>query len=223
MKEFLTADQHIFVADFAAGENDEVPYFFHNILSSCLGLNREISITVYCTDLHTLRIESLFDKLYEQKLLGNTRVVLTKFESMIDNATFPEVQVEQLAETSVDRTFIDETVLTKNVIPKSCFDIGILNNDVIGYIHEYYKEYTDASRSIEGIKQVMKESSLLIVTQPCLLYPIDNIQVLEQFGFQFVEGFDIEILSGEITLIDSTTDHRTMSRLNHYTFLIFKL
>jgi len=223
LKEFLTTNHEIFVADFAAGENDEVPYFFHNILNTCLELPREISITVYCTDLHTLRIESLFDKLYEEKLLRSTRVVLTKFESMIEDAVFPEVQVEQLREPSNERTLIDETVLTENIIPKSCFDIGILNNDVVGYIHEYYKEYTDAYCSIDGIKQVMKESSLLIVTQPCLLYPIDNIQVLEQHGFHFVEGFDIATSSGETTLVDRATDHRTMSRLNHYTVLIFKL
>jgi hypothetical protein len=177
---------------------------------------------VYCTDLHTLRIESLFDKLQEENLAENTRVVLSRFESMTEEASFPEIQEEFINANSTESTEIERAILSKKSIPESCFDIGILNNDVIGYIHEYYKEYTDAGMSIRGIKSVMKPGSLLVVTQPCLLYPVDNIQVLQKHGFQFVEGYDIDIESGQPTPVDATTVPKSMSRLNHYTILIFE-
>ena len=212
----------VVIADFAAGENDEVPVFFHRLLRSCMDFTDPISMRVYCTDLHTLRIESLFDKLQEEDLIETTRVILSKFESMTKEAIFPEIQNEFLKDNSANLSKLDQYILAEKALPRSCFDIGILNNDVIGYIHEYYKEYTDAEQSIEGIKSVMKSKSLLVVTQPCLLYPIDNIEVLHGHGFQFIEGYDIETESGALTTVDEGTNPKSMSRLGHYTVLIFE-
>ncbi len=187
-----------------------------------MDFTEQISMRVYCTDLHTLRIESLFDKLQEENLMEKTRVILSKFESMTKDAIFPDVQKEFLKTISEELSEIDQYILAEQALPESCFDIGILNNDVIGYIHEYYKEYTNAKQSIEGIKSVMKPQSLLVVTQPCLLYPIDNIEVLQRHGFQFVEGYDIETESGTLTTVDEGTNPKSMSRLGHYTVLIFE-
>jgi hypothetical protein len=50
---------------------------------------------------------------------------------------------------------------------------------------------------------------------------VDNIQVLESLGFEFVEGLDIQLSDGAVTTLGRSTEPQTMSRLGHYTFLIF--
>jgi hypothetical protein len=110
---------------------------------------------------------------------------------------------------------------TKKFIPPGTFDLGVLNNDMVGYLHEYYKEYSDAVLGLRKVHQSLKKGALLVVTMPCSLYVVDNIQVLETIGFEFLEGKDIVLEDGSITDLDRQTNPQTMSRLGHYSFLIF--
>ncbi|MHA1907784.1 MAG: hypothetical protein ACW98Y_10860 [Candidatus Thorarchaeota archaeon] len=212
----------LMIADFAAGETDEVPQFVHRRIQSCMKVAESISMKVYCTDLHTLRIESLFYRLEEEALVEDTRIVLSKFETMTEEASFPEVQKVFFEQEAPTMTYIDDYINSNSALPHSCFDIGVLNNDVIGYIHDYYREYTDAKKSLEGIRRVMKPHSLLIVTQPGLIFHMDNIDALSKHGFHFIEGFDIETENGRLTSIDEKSDPMSMGNLGHYTVLIFE-
>lgn len=212
----------LFIADFAAGENDEVPYFVQNLMLSCLQIDNSIPMTVYCTDIHTLRIESLFDILVENGLEKHTRVVLSRFETMTNEARFPDIQMEYLKREEALNNQLDRFIAEKKQIPVDGFDIGFLNNDVIGYIHEYYTEYTDAEKSIQGIHKTMAPGALLIVAEPCSLWQLDNISVLEANGFKFIEGYEVEIETGMVSEISEKTDFKTMGQLGHYTVLIFE-
>jgi len=215
-------DSAIYIADFAAGENDEVPIFIHQNLSNALSkMLRRNPLFVYCIDAHTLRIESLFDKLRTLKLDDITRVVFSKFETMGEMAKFPEVQLEYFSNNQT-RTYIDESIISDEKIPRNCFHIGILNNDVVGYIHEYYKEYTDPFSSLEGIRNSLVDSGILIVTQPCMLYHVDNIEVLQSFGFKLLTGLDFDVRNDIVTKVDAQTPLDSLSKLGHYSVLIFK-
>ncbi len=214
--------REILVADYASGENEEIPLFMHHELPRALDA-REIrfSSTVYCIDLHTLRIESLYSKLKEMGLIKNTRIVVSKFEKMISEAHFPETQIEYM--NCLEKlNSVDEQVLRYNKIPKGCFDIGILNNDVIGYIHSYYKEYTNSEASMKGFRETMHGDGLLIVTQPCMLYPVDNIAFLESHGFNFIWGIDFNSHTSDSIEFDRRYPIERMSRLGHYTVLLFE-
>ncbi|MHA2046436.1 MAG: hypothetical protein ACW99G_16745 [Candidatus Thorarchaeota archaeon] len=116
---------------------------------------------------------------------------------------------------------MDRFLLQNNKIPRESFDIGVLNTDVIGYLHEYYSEYSDALVALDQVYRTIKKNGLLIVTNPCSLYVVDNVKILNSIGFDFVEGVDIELSSGNVTAIDRETAPESMSRLNHYSFLIF--
>ncbi|MFW9921553.1 MAG: hypothetical protein ACFFED_18275, partial [Candidatus Thorarchaeota archaeon] len=107
-------------------------------------------------------------------------------------------------------------------LPRGCFHIGILNNDVVGYIHEYYKEYTDASKSLQGIRSTMQDGGLLMVTQPCMLFPLDNIKVLESHGFRFTIGYDFDLKSDSMREIDRSLSFDELSKLGHYSILLFR-
>jgi len=50
---------------------------------------------------------------------------------------------------------------------------------------------------------------------------VDNVKVLESVGFVFLEGTDIDLSSGRVSPIDRKTSPESMSRLNHYSFLVF--
>lgn len=218
----LIFGSEIYIADFAAGENDEIPIYIHYALVPYLLSKREsIGFYVYCTDVHSLRIESLFEKIHSMKLTENTRIVHCKFEEMTENASFPKIQLDYLkfkeSMTALDRSLIDGQRLLPNA-----FHIGFLNNDVVGYLHEYYKEYTDSNASLVAIRKVMKTEGLLIVTQPCLLYPLDNIKVLESYGFRFITGFDFDYDKDIFTEFDRTISFTVLSKLGHYTALLFR-
>ena len=109
----------------------------------------------------------------------------------------------------------------KKFIPQETFNVGILNNDVVGYLHEYYKEYSDAAVSLRKIHKVLKKGALLIVTKPCSLYVVDNVKVLESLGFRYLDGQDIDLTDGSVKALDRHTKPQLMSRLGHYTFLVF--
>ncbi|MHA2352472.1 MAG: hypothetical protein ACXABX_05070 [Candidatus Thorarchaeota archaeon] len=208
------------VADFASGEYDRVPSFFVNLLSE-FSPSLPKRTVVYCTDLHALRLDSLMGKLEEAALLDNVRIVRAKLETMDEEANLRPDMIEHLENNPNTMIQLDYHLEENLFIPQETFDVGILNNDVVGYLHEYYKEYSDAAVSLRKVHKVLKKGALLIVTMPCSLYVVDNVQVLESLGFEFLEGLDIDLSDKAVTLLFLSTEPQTMSRLGHYTFLVF--
>jgi hypothetical protein len=141
---------------------------------------------------------------------------------MVTEASFRQDQVEYLNEHQHEQTILDRRIIEEQRIGEDAFDLGFLNNDVIGYLFEYYKAYTDALTSLEAVKKTMRSGSLLIVTQPCSLYPVDNLDVLSRVGFSFMEGIDVELKSGEVSLISEDSESDTLSRMGHYTYLVLR-
>ena len=142
-------------------------------------------------------------------------------ETMDEDAHFRPDMLEYLETNRTSITWLDKHLKEKSSIPPNTFDIGILNNDVVGYLQDYYKEYSDASLGLQKVHKVLKNGAFLIVTMPCSVYVVDNVQILESLGFEFLEGLDIDLSDGSSTLLDRSTDPQTMSRLGHYTFLVF--
>ena len=214
-----TSEEEFLVADFASGEYDRVPSFFVNLLS---GISPSVPkrTVVYCTDTHALRLDSLMGKLEESGLLDNVRVVHAKLETMDEEANLRPDMIEYLQSSNIMTSF-DHHLKEHKYIPQETFDIGVLNNDIVGYLHEYYTEYSDARLGLQKVHKTLKIGALLIVTMPCSLYVVDNTEVLEALGFEFVEGLDITLSDVSIKSLDRTTDPQTMSRLGHYTFLVF--
>ena len=216
-----TSLDEFLVADFASGEHDRVPSFFVRVIPQFLSNVQQVRTTVYSIDLHALRLDSLLGKLEESEILERTRVVHSKLESMNSNAVFRPDMSSFLAQKSEELTWLDRFLLKEERIPDDSFIVGVLNTDVVGYLHEYYTEYSDAAAALDQVYRTIKSGGLLLVTNPCSLYVVDNVKVLENIGFEFVEGFDIDLSSGKISGIDRTTPPETMSRLNHYSFLVF--
>ena len=208
------------VADFASGEYDRVPSFFVNLLPE-ISLSVPDRTVVYCTDLHALRLDSLMGKLEESALLDNVRVVHAKLETMDEQANLRPDMIEHLENSPNTMIQFDHHLKEQKFIPQETFDVGILNNDVVGYLHEYYKEYSDAAVSLQKVHKVLKKGALLIVTMPCSLYVVDNVQILESLGFEYLEGKDIDLADGSAIALDRHTEPQSMSRLGHYSFLIF--
>jgi hypothetical protein len=212
--------EELLVADFASGENDSVSSFLVEILPR-LHSSPPKRTTVYCTDIHALRLDSLLGKLEESNLLDNVRVVQAKLEKMDSEASFRPDMIDYLERRNTTMTDLDHHLKNNSFIPNRTFDIGVLNNDVVGYLHEYYKEYSDAMVGLRQIYKSLKKGALLVVTMPCSLYAVDNIEVLESIGFEFLEGKDIDLSEGSVLDLDRDSQPHNMSRLGHYTFLIF--
>jgi hypothetical protein len=219
----VEADEFL-IADFASGENDKIPNFIHRVLPDFLpdlDFSGRRTIT-YSTDLHGLRLDSLFGLFQEQRIEDRARAVHARLESMVTDASFRQDQVEYLNEHQHEQTTLDRRIIEEQRIGEDIFDLGFLNNDVIGYLFEYYKTHTDAMASLETVHKTMRTGSLLIVTQPCSLYPVDNIDVLSRVGFLFIEGIDVELESGEVSHISKGAELDTLSRMGHYTYLVLK-
>ncbi|MFW9834209.1 MAG: hypothetical protein ACFFEK_09460 [Candidatus Thorarchaeota archaeon] len=208
------------VADFASGEHDRTPSFFLDLLPKMSPSVPKQTI-VYCIDIHALRLDSLLGTLEESNVLKNARVVQAKLETMDKDARFRPDMIDYLESNVKVMTLLDYHLKTKKFIPSGTFDLGVLNNDMVGYLHEYYKEYSDAAVALQKVHQSLKKSALLVVTMPCSLYVVNNIEILETIGFEFLEGKDIDLENGSISDIDRQTKPQTMSRLGHYSFLIF--
>jgi hypothetical protein len=213
------------IADFASGENDKIPNFIHRILPGMLTpdvSSRQRRVLTYSTDLHGLRLDSLFHMFQEEDILDQSRAVFARLESMVNEASFRQEQVDYLQENEVDQTELDKRLLEETGIGENAFHLGFLNNDVVGYLFEYYKAYTDAQSSLKTIHTTIRPGGVLIVTQPCSLYPVNNIEVLTSVGFSFVEGYDIDVKSGTIAPADEATDLKGLSRMGHYTFFVLR-
>ncbi|MHA2004086.1 MAG: hypothetical protein ACW960_08270 [Candidatus Thorarchaeota archaeon] len=216
--------QEFLIADFASGENDKIPYFIHRVLPDFLpDLNFSARrIITYSTDLHGLRLDSLYGLFQEQRIEDRARAVHARLESMVTDASYRQDQAEYLNEHQHEQTILDRRIIEEQRIGEDTFDLGFLNNDVVGYLFEYYKAYTDALTSLKAVQKTMRTGSLLIVTQPCSLYPVDNLDVLSRVGFSFIEGIDVELKSGEASQIKEGANLDTLSRMGHYTYLVLK-
>ncbi|MHA2359659.1 MAG: hypothetical protein ACXAB5_05265 [Candidatus Thorarchaeota archaeon] len=199
--------QEFIVADFAAGEYDRVPSFFVRVIPKVqVETVARIRTTVYSIDLHALRLDSL---------------VQAKLETMDAESSFRPDMTEYLNQNPTEMTWLDRALSLEKRIPPESFDLGVLNNDVVGYLHEYYKEHSDAAIALKQVYNAIKIGGLLIVTMPCSLYIVDNVAVLESIGFDLVEGLEIDVEKGTVSQIDRETTPKSMSRLNHYSFLVF--
>ena len=223
MKESLCRGSDEFlIADFASGEHDRVPSFFIQVFPKLLSNIHEARKNfVYCIDLHSLRLDSLLGNLEESHLLGRTRVVQARLETMDQEASMRPGMIDFIEEHLENVIWLDDFLIGERKFPPNCFDLGILNNDIIGYMHEYYKSYSDVQLGIQKVFNLIRKDGMLIVTMPCSLYPVDNIAVLEKVGFAFLEGIDIDLSTEDITILDRMIDPKTMSRLGHYTALLF--
>ena len=218
-----SSDDNLLVADFASGEYDRVPTYFAKLLPPLLKmeLDYEKRIVVYCTDVHLLRLESLLSKLTEDNLLDNVRVVNATLETMDTKAKLLESSQEFIIDHSETATWLDDFLIGENRLPSQCFDIGILNTDVVGYLFGYYKEYSDAEKALSMVWRMIRQNGLLVVTMPCLEFTVDNIAILEKTGFTFLEGLDINTTTGERTDLKRDVSLNKLSNLGHYTYLIF--
>lgn len=218
-----SSEDNLLVADFASGEYDRVPSFFTKFLPPLfkMELDYEKRIVVYCTDIHLLRLESLLSKLTDENLLDNVRIVHAALETMDTKAKLIELSQEFIIEHSETSTWLDDFLIGENRLPPQCFDIGILNTDVVGYLFEYYKEYSDAEKALSMVWRMIRQNGLLIVTMPCLEFTVDNIDVLEKTGFTFLEGLDINTTTGEKTDLKRNVSLDKLSNLGHYSYLVF--
>jgi len=216
-------DDYFYIADFASGEHDRVPSFFVKEIPKLLKHKNNFSkrIVTYCTDLHALRLDSLMGKLEEENLLDKVRVVQAPLEKMDETANLRPGMSEFLDQNPESVSWLDDFLIGEQRFPPECFDIGILNNDIVGYMHEYYKEYSDAKVGLQKVHRLIRRNGMLIVTMPCSLYVVDNVSILENIGFEYLEGVDVNLTSGEKTFFEKEFKPENMSRLGHYTFLIF--
>ncbi|MFX1482397.1 MAG: hypothetical protein ACFFCP_04325 [Promethearchaeota archaeon] len=210
------------VADFASGEHDRVPSFFIKEIPEFMkGIEINNQTTVYSIDLHALRLDSLLGTLEESSLLERTRVIHANLASMNKMAEFRPDMKKFLDQNEDVLTSLDSFLLMKKRIPPECFDIGILNNDVVGYLHEYYKDYGDAIDALRSIYETIRKGALLIVTQPCMVNIVDNVAVLESIGFKFMEGLDVNLADRSISYVRKNAKPQNLIRLNHYVFMVF--
>jgi SAM-dependent methyltransferase len=212
----------IIVADFASGEHDRVPSFFIDLLPKQLEIGSEKSsqIFVYSIDLHSLRLDSLLGKLEECNQLRRARMVQAKLESLDEKATIRPGVIQYLERHLDDIIWLDDFLIGERRFPPECIDIGVLNNDVIGYLHEYYKNSSNLNLAVQQIWKVIRPGGLLVVTMPCSLYVVDNIAVLERAGFAFEQGIDITLANGNVRFIEKNTGMQELSQLGHYTFFL---
>lgn len=217
------SEDDLLVADFASGEHDRVPTFFTKELPRIAELtpDSEKRIVVFCTDIHALRLDSLLGKLEEDKLLDDVRVVHAALETMDTKAELRPPNLDYIQNHPDVATWLDDFLIGEQRFPSECFDVGILNTDVVGYMYEYYKEYSDAETGLHKVGSLIRPGGLLIVTMPCLQYKVNNISVLEEIGFTYLEGLDITLSTGEKTLLEKNVPLDKLSNLGHYTFLLF--
>ncbi|MBN2230969.1 MAG: hypothetical protein JW779_15395 [Candidatus Thorarchaeota archaeon] len=217
-------DAYLLVGDFASGEHDRVPSFFTEVLPKFIAskLIENATSRIYCIDLHSLRLDSLLGKLEETNLLSQVRVVQAKLETMDKHAFLRPSMIDYLENHQDELIWLDDFLIGEKRFPPGCFDIGIFNNDIIGYLHEYYKESSDFNKGLQTVHRLMKKEGLLVVANPCSLYVVDNVAILENNRFKFIEGIDIDLSTSTVSYFESTVEPNRLSRLNHYTFMLFR-
>ncbi|MFX1416946.1 MAG: hypothetical protein ACFFC0_09035 [Promethearchaeota archaeon] len=223
------------LADFASGENDQIPMFFIKLLPDLLAewtrghrvvTTREYHgfkrLTTYSTDLHGLRLDGLLGLFEENGIQNRARGVHAKLEAMTTEAALRPSDIEFVLSHPEEKTWLDDHILNRGRVPDDCFHFGVLNNDVVGYLFEYYRTYTDPQRSLATVRSTMKDGAMLIVTQPCSIYAVDNIEVLMKCDFKFIEGLDVDLRTKAVSKLTQECSIDSLSRLGHYTFLVFQ-
>ena len=208
-----------FIGDYGSGRNAEVPLFFTKEYHQ-LFPDRPTLLHVYCIDMHTLRLENMFGQFLEEGVTSNARVVFAKLETMISHAVFPYEQDEYLKRNPRETTSLDYEILNKKHLPPGCFHLGIMNKDLLGYMSEYYDNDTDMSTSLESIRNTLHQDALLLVTQPCVMYRVDNLRILRDNGFQLKEIVDVDLKVGSASILDESTSIDSFSKPNHYSFIV---
>ncbi|MGY5873407.1 MAG: hypothetical protein RTV72_14240 [Candidatus Thorarchaeota archaeon] len=222
-KSMLESDNDFLISDFASGEYDRVPSFFTRELPKLMKMNSPSlrRTIVYCTDVHALRLDSLLGKLEEADSLSRVRVVQAALEKMDTKAIIRPEIIEYLDNNPDDVSWLDDFLIGEERFPPECFDIGILNNDIVGYMKEYYTEYSNLKAGLKKVHELIRKNGLLIVTMPCSQYIVDNVSVLEESGFEFLQGMDVNISTGIATPLEKDAAPESMSKLGYYTFLLF--
>ncbi|MFX1603848.1 MAG: hypothetical protein ACFFCK_10210, partial [Promethearchaeota archaeon] len=179
-------------------------------------------LTTYSTDLHGMRLDGLLGLFEENGIQNRARGIHARLEAMTTEAAFRPSDIEFVQSHPEEKTWLDDHIMDQGRLPNGCFQFGVFNNDVVGYLFEYYKTYTDAQRSLLTVRSTMKDGAMLIVTQPCSLYSVDNIEILTKCDFKFIEGLDIDLRTKAVSNLDPDCSIESLSRLGHYTFLIFQ-
>ena len=219
MKRSLRSNDHPFcVADFAAGEYDRIPSFILKLLPDRLPAER--SIVVYSIDMHPLRLDSQFAALEAEGLHSFVRPVEARLETMLSVAKL-RPQFVSLLKGNIQANWIDETLLSEERIPGQSFDLGIFNNDIIGYMLDYYQKSSDLEAILHQVFSSMKSSSMLVVTGPSEVKKIDNIALLEKSGFRYLQAIDIELSTGHVSISKEPPEPAELSRIGHYSALFF--
>jgi hypothetical protein len=215
----MSDKEEFLIGDFGSGRNAEVPIFFVKEYQHLVTYNTPNS-TVYCIDMHTLRLENMFGQFLEEGITSNARVVYAKLETMGTTATFPYEQGAYLKRNPHKLTSLDHQILNGKYLPPACFHLGILNKDLVGYLSEYYENDTDVRRSFQAIRDTLTQNALVIVTQPGVMYRVDNLQILKDNGFQVEQIIDVDLKTGAHIFFDNSTSIDSLSKPNHYSFIV---
>ena len=170
--------------------------------------------------MHTLRLENMFGQFLEEEIQSNARVVYAKLESMSSHATFPYEQKEYLKRNLQESTSLDKHILNEENFPPTSLHLGIMNKDLIGYLSEYYENESDLRTCLQAIKKILHLKALLIITQPCVMYRVDNVKLLRDNGFHLEEIIDVDLKTELHTLMDVSASIESFSKPNHYSFIV---
>ena len=220
VKDYLASDlEEVFIGDFGSGRNAEVPIFFVKEYQHLVS-HRVPNPIVYSIDMHTLRLENMFGQFLEEEIQSNARVVYAKLESMNSHATFPYEQKEYLKRNLQESTSLDKHILNEENFPPTSLHLGIMNKDLIGYLSEYYENESDLRTCLQAIKKILHLKALLIITQPCVMYRVDNVKLLRDNGFHLEEIIDVDLKTELHTLMDVSASIESFSKPNHYSFIV---
>ncbi|KAJ3434697.1 hypothetical protein M0812_01818 [Anaeramoeba flamelloides] len=225
----IIPEKPFLIGDYGSGRNQEVPKFYLQVLDSVFQKEypnlKKIESFCYCADLHPTRLFALFNTCSQEDILERTRLVISKLETMSKSAKILDVQKNQLQKQQEKQTWLDKALISTEKFPESCFDLGVLNNDMVGFLAEYYSSNSDLMESLEEVKKSIRTGGHLLVTSPNTLHKIDNIKVLEEVGFKFVSYSDYNIKSEEIVNIFEKEDvpRGEDRKLDHFNFLFFVL
>ncbi|KAJ5068570.1 hypothetical protein M0811_02512 [Anaeramoeba ignava] len=223
----------LMIGDYGSGRNEEVPMFFSIWINEYFPEfsknieTKEIKSYIYCIDLHQTRLLSLMNKLADASILSTSRMIFSKLEDLSTKAEILDTQIKLLKKE--DMNDLDLEIEKSKRIPENYFDIGVLNNDMIGFLYQYYTENSKPSNLIKCLNEIrksQKKDSLLITTGVGLLYKnIDYIKLLKEANFEFIELIDINIKDQDQLLVITKPEEFNLSKmslLNHYSFAVFK-
>jgi hypothetical protein len=211
--------EEFLIGDFGSGRNAEVPIFFAKEYQNMFS-HKVPNSTVYSIDMHTLRLENMFGQFREEGITSKSRVVYAKMETMSSHASFPYEQKEYLKKTPQDMTSLDHQILNEQKLPPACFHLGILNKDILGYLSEYYENDTDMRTSLQAVRDSLKQDGLMIVTQPCVMYRVDNLRILRDNTFHIEDIIDVDLKTGKHSVLDESASMESFSKPNHYSFIV---